>query len=140
MEIDCLFCSIVNGGIDAYRVFENEHTLVILDINPINPGHLLVIPKKHFSRLKDMDEMYGVEVFRTVMKMENLVSACGCSGTNILQNNGKVAGQEIGHVHFHIIPRFTDDGFRFKRRKVPVTPAMLDFALDYYRKKLESSI
>lgn len=133
---NCIFCKIIDGKLPSYKIYENEHAIAFLDINPINPGHVLVIPKKHFKTLNEMDENPGIELFKTVMHIEKVVAESGCVGTNVFQNNGKQAGQEIEHVHFHIVPRYPDDSFRFKFKKTTVSEEMIKYSLDYYRSKL----
>ncbi len=112
---DCIFCKIIAGDIPATRVYEDEKVLAFLDIQPVNPGHLLVLPKGHFAHLHEMDEETGAHVFRAGMRLERALRGSGlrCEGANLLLNNGKVAGQEVFHVHLHVIPRFADDGNRF---------------------------
>ena len=130
------FFKIISGELESYKIYEDEFSFVILDINPINPGHVLVLTKKHYNKLSEIDEMEASDIFRIIKKIEKIVAGSGCTGTNVLQNNGKDAGQEIAHVHFHIIPRFKNDGFRFKIHKVNVTPQMLEYSMKYYISKL----
>ena len=136
MSDKCIFCKIVNGKLPSHKIFENDHTIAFLDINPINPGHVLVVPKNHYKTLREIDEAMGVELFKTVMLVEKVVAESGCEGTNVFQNNGKQAGQEIEHVHFHIVPRYPDDSFRFKYNKTSVSEEMMKYSLDYYKSKL----
>ena len=136
MSDKCIFCKIINGKLPSHTIFENDHSIAFLDINPINPGHVLVIPKKHYKTLSEMDESIAVELFKTVMVVEKVVAESGCAGTNVLQNNGKQAGQEIEHVHFHIVPRYPDDSIRFKYKKIRVSEEMMNYSLDYYKSKL----
>lgn len=119
---NCIFCKILAGDIPSYSLYEDEDTYVFLDINPVSNGHLLVIPKKHAETLTDLDEATAGAVFRTVRNVaEALENSLEPNGVNILQNNGAAAGQEVGHVHVHIIPRYADDGFEFSftSRKLP---------------------
>ncbi len=134
--MDCIFCKIIAGEATAYKVYENEFTLVILDINPISAGHVIIMPKNHFEKLSDMDEINGLELFKTVLIMEKMIASLGCACTNLLQNNGKAAGQEIPHVHVHIIPRYPQDFFRLKYRKAVVTPDMQNYVLKKYKEYL----
>ncbi len=110
-ENKCLFCAIAAGSIPAKKVYEDSSALAILDINPRNPGHTLVLPKKHYSTIFDMPSEDAGNFFRTVRKLASMVSnATKAQGINILQNNGLVAGQMVPHLHFHIIPRFANEG------------------------------
>ncbi len=90
--------------------------MAFMDLFPINPGHVLVVPRVHYERLSDIPEAVGAALFRATQRIERAVWQLEprCLGTNLLQSNGKDAGQEIFHAHMHIIPRFADDGFRFR--------------------------
>lgn len=110
---DCLFCKIVAGEIPSANVYEDEHTYAFMDINPTNIGHTLVVPKKHFENIHDISEEALHQVMNTVRKLADPVKkAVGADALNIIQNNGREAGQIVFHSHTHIIPRFADDGFR----------------------------
>lgn len=118
---DCIFCKILHGGIPATKVYEDADTAAILDIQPANPGHCLVLPKKHFSGLAETpDEELG-GIFAAAKKVARAaVQATGADGFNIIVNNGQTAGQVIFHTHIHVIPRFRDDGHRhWQKREVP---------------------
>lgn len=112
MQEECLFCRIVSGGIPSEKVFEDEHTLGFLDINPINPGHTLIIPKPHYENLYELPDEIVAQMAINLKKIAIAVKeALGSDGVNILMNNDKPAGQLIGHAHFHVIPRRKGDGF-----------------------------
>jgi histidine triad (HIT) family protein len=109
---DCIFCKIIRGEIPCAKITENENALSFLDIGPINTGHALVIPKKHYPTLfevSDEDLAACVVMARNVARA--VYQAVGASGLNFLQNNFRVAGQLVEHAHFHLIPRFENDGF-----------------------------
>jgi len=107
----CIFCRIVNKEIPAKIVYEDEGNLAFLDIKPANPGHVLVIPKKHYQFLPQMPDDEVAELFKVVKTLTSAVfEATGAEGISIRQRNGSVAGQVVPHVHVHIIPRFKDDG------------------------------
>jgi histidine triad (HIT) family protein len=111
----CIFCKIVAGEIPSMRIYEDEATLAFLDIGPLAEGHLLIIPRSHYEFL---DEMPATEVAAVTSCLPRLAkavaSATQAGGYNILQNNGKLAGQAVGHVHFHIIPRRDGDGLGYR--------------------------
>jgi histidine triad (HIT) family protein len=134
---DCIFCKIVSGDMPSYKIYEDDNTLAILDIYPVTPGHVLVLPKKHFDMLSDVDEETGIELFKTLLKIEKVVAKSGNLGVNILQNNGKAAWQEVFHVHFHVIPRFQDDGLKMKIRRNKNTDEMLKHSQNYYINKIK---
>lgn len=117
MENKCIFCSIINGELPASIVFEDNDLLAIMDIHPINIGHVLVMPKKCYQLLHHVPENLTQKLFNIVARIEKALwetEGIICEGTNILQNNGRSAWQEIYHVHFHIIPRFSGDQFKIK--------------------------
>jgi len=108
--MECIFCKIVRGEIPATKVLEDQLNLAFLDIRPRSPGHTLVIPKKHYEKLEDMSQQEAKELFGFIHKLIKVVTrAVNAQGYNLGINNGKVAGQEVMHVHFNIIPRFHDD-------------------------------
>ena len=123
MPSQCVFCRIIEGHLPASKVYEDEQAIAFMDIMPINPGHILVAPKSHFQELSDMDEDTGAHLFRVAMRVEKALRAAGlpCEGTNLLQNNGQEAWQEVMHVHLHVIPRFRGDGVKvhFGQQEAP---------------------
>ena len=111
--MDCLFCKIVTGTIPAQKVYEDEHTLAFLDIHPVNIGHTLVIPEKHFANLYETPDETLAHMMVVVKKLSvAITSATNADGINIEMNNDPVAGQIIFHTHLHIVPRFSGDGFK----------------------------
>ncbi len=107
---DCIFCAIASGAIPSARVHEDEHTLAFLDIQPLREGHALVIPKAHAQHLEDLDGSAAHALMTTTQKViQALKSTLGVSDTTVAINNGPAAGQEVPHVHIHIIPRTTGD-------------------------------
>jgi histidine triad (HIT) family protein len=126
--MDCIFCKIVAGKIPSLKIFENDHIFSFLDIGPLSDGHALVIPKKHHKFLHEMSEEESAEIGRALPKISKaIITATAAPGYNILQNNGNVAGQLVGHVHFHIIPREEEDGlgFRWNPKLYPENKAKL---------------
>jgi len=112
---DCIFCKMVAGQIPVTKIYEDEVVLVFLDIGPVSNGHTLVIPKQHFEKLHDCPaELLGQVGSRLGKIAKAVVGAMNSEAYNVLCNNGRTAGQLIGHLHFHIIPRNTGDGL-FKR-------------------------
>ncbi|KAK5993122.1 Adenosine 5'-monophosphoramidase hnt1 [Cladobotryum mycophilum] len=96
----CIFCRIIKGEIPCFKLFESEKTLAFLDIGPLSNGHALVIPKHHGAKLADIPDDQLSEILPTLKK---LVSATGATDYNILQNNGRIAHQQVDHVHFHMV-------------------------------------
>jgi histidine triad (HIT) family protein len=119
MATDCIFCRIVAGEIPSALVYEDETVVAFLDIAPVNPGHVLVIPRRHAERLTDLSEAELAACARTVRRVARAVlEATGWPGLNVLQNNDGCAGQVIEHCHFHVIPRSPDDGMKFGWRQL----------------------
>jgi histidine triad (HIT) family protein len=107
----CIFCKIINKEIPCYKVYEDEKTLAFLDIKPVNPGHTIVIPKEHYQNIEDISAEDFIAVMMTVKKIGKLLKdKLGVIGYNVHENNDLVAGQEVPHLHFHIIPRTAEDG------------------------------
>lgn len=108
---DCLFCKIIRGEVPSKKVYEDDKTFVILDINPRNPGHMLVMPKKHYETMFEMPGNEVGEVFGTAKNMADRVrSSVKADGVSICQSNGRAAGQMVQHMHVHVIPRFNTEG------------------------------
>jgi histidine triad (HIT) family protein len=111
MSEDCIFCSIVAGDIPARTVYEDDDVLAFLDANPLAPGHTLVIPKAHHAKLEDVPAGAAGTLFAAIHTLTRHVEgAVDADGSTIGFNNGAAAGQEVPHVHGHIIPRFESDG------------------------------
>ena len=111
MSTDCVFCKIAAGELPCKVVFENDHVLAFLDINPLSEGHVLVIPKQHYAFIHECPGEILQHVAQALPKISSAVcQAVDCEGYNVLCNNGAAAGQEVSHIHFHIIPRVKDDG------------------------------
>lgn len=112
MADDCIFCMILEGKLPSSKVYESEHLYGFLDLNPVNKGHALIIPKKHCADIFDCDPAIGQEVVEAFQRVgEALKKVTGCTGVNIMQNNGRTAGQMVFHLHWHLIPRHAGDGF-----------------------------
>lgn len=107
----CIFCAIVTRQAPAAVVYEDEHTLAFLDINPANPGHTLVIPKRHARDLLDLPEQDLLHVMSTVQRVARALDrALQPGGINLIQANRPAAFQDVFHFHVHIIPRWEGDG------------------------------
>lgn len=109
MSEETIFTQIVAGEIPSYTVYEDETTYAFLDVNPLAPGHTLVIPKEPYERLNDMPTDLVGDVFETTGLIADAVEkAVDAPATTIAINNGEAAGQEVPHVHVHIVPQFED--------------------------------
>lgn len=110
---DCIFCKIIKKDIPANIIYEDENFIAFLDINPINKGHVLLVPKEHSTNIYEMSEKTAKEVFPLIKKLSTVIKkAVGANGINIGMNNEAAAGQLVMHSHIHIIPRFKEDGLK----------------------------
>ncbi|ELY78799.1 HIT family protein [Natrinema pallidum] len=106
-----IFSQIVEGEIPARIVYEDETTVAFLDANPLAPGHTLVIPRDEYERLNDVPDDVAAALYDTVHRMVPAVEeSVDADATTVAFNNGEAAGQEVPHVHCHIVPRFEGDG------------------------------
>lgn len=108
--MDCVFCKIVKGEIPSYKVYEDENVLALLDISQATPGHTLILAKKHFKNLYDIDDETACKVFAAVPKIAKAIKkAFNPIGLNVLINTDKPL-QSVYHFHIHLIPRYQMDG------------------------------
>lgn len=106
IEMDCLFCNIVSGNIPSKKIYEDDIVIAFLDINPNSPGHTLIVPKKHFLDITDIDENVLMHIFKVAKIIkEKLEISLNCDGLTLIQNNG--APQEVKHYHLHLIPFYS---------------------------------
>ena len=111
MSEETIFTQIVAGEIPSYTVYEDETTYAFLDANPLAPGHTLVIPKAPYERLDDMPREVAGDVFGTAATLAPAIQrAVEATATTLAINNGEDAGQEVPHVHLHVIPQFPESG------------------------------
>ncbi|MBE0519988.1 HIT family protein [Candidatus Bathyarchaeota archaeon] len=113
---DCVFCRIIKGIAPASVVYTDEKVVALMDIQPVNPGHVLIIPKAHAAQLSELDEETGAHMFRIAMRIAEALrrSSIRYEGVNLFLADGEAAFQEVFHVHLHVIPRFRGDGFEIK--------------------------
>jgi histidine triad (HIT) family protein len=117
---DCVFCKIRDGQIPSMKIFEDDKTLAIMDINPLNSGHCLVITKAHAANLFDADlEDLHAAIASAQRVARAIREALKPDGLNMLQANGAAAFQSVLHYHLHLIPRWTNDGKGFDWKLVP---------------------
>ena len=109
----CVFCDIVAGRAPASVVYQDDLCIAFMDITPVNSGHLLVVPIKHATSLADLDPQAGGALFHMAQRLSAAVRRSGlrAEGINLLLADGEAAGQEVFHVHLHVLPRFSGDGF-----------------------------
>ena len=138
----CIFCEIAAGRAPASIVYSDDDVLAFMDIQPINPGHLLVVPQRHATYLADLEEATGGRMFQVGMMLAKAVRQTDirCEGVDLFLADGEAAGQEVLHVHLHVIPRYRGDGFGFRfppgYRDLP-DREVLDQVADRVRRALE---
>ncbi len=117
---DCVFCKIVEGSLPSIRVFEDEHTIAIMDINPATSGHTLVMPRRHAD---DIHDIPADDLARCASVARELagraVRGLGADGVTIMQSNGAAAWQTVFHYHVHVIPRYDGDPLQLPWRPAP---------------------
>ena len=111
---ECVFCAIVAGEAEASVVHEDDRVVAFMDLNPVTPGHTLVVPRLHAVGLEDLDEDTSTHVWRIGHRVGRALRRSGlrCEGINVFLADGEAAFQEIFHFHLHVFPRFKGDGFR----------------------------
>jgi histidine triad (HIT) family protein len=128
---DCVFCKIIAGDIPSLRVYEDGHVIAFLDIQPVNPGHTLVVPLAHYRDLSETPDEVCRHLFPAVKKIARaVVEATGAHGYNVGINTGPAAGQVIFHTHVHVMPRFEGDGLRHWTKKAILPEEMQRIAAD----------
>lgn len=112
---DCIFCRIISGTIPASLVHRDDAVIAFMDIGPVNPGHLLVVPIAHAATLDDLAPRDGARMFEAGQRLAGAIRRSGlrCEGVNLFLADGAAAGQEVFHVHLHVVPRYRGDAVRF---------------------------
>jgi histidine triad (HIT) family protein len=108
----CSFCEILAGKAPASFLYQDERVRAFMDIHPVNPGHLLVVPNLHAASLADLDPIDGARMFQVAQRLAAALRGSGlhCDGINLHLSDGRAAGQDVFHVHLHVIPRLVGDG------------------------------
>lgn len=137
----CIFCRIIRAEAPASIVYEDEHCLAIMDLQPVNPGHVLIIPRQHVTYFHEMEEDLAAHIFRIGLRMDKALRKTDlrCEGVNFFAADGRAAFQEVMHAHLHIFPRYRGDGFRLSFHEdyyKPVPRLELDQAAAEIRKQL----
>lgn len=134
--MDCIFCKIVKGEIPAQKVYEDSSRLVFLDIAPMNYGHLLIIPKEHYKNFFETPDEVLADLIKLSKKMAKaMCKALGTDSFYLRINTNKAAGQLVDHLHFHLIPRFIEDGLSSW-----LTKEYKDGELEIYKEKIKNEI
>ena len=113
----CIFCQIIDGSARSSQIHRDEYCVAFLDLNPVNPGHTLVCPIRHVSSFTDLEPQETAAILATAQRLARTqkLNLPSCNGVNLLMSDGEVAGQEVPHAHFHVVPRSENDGFGWKR-------------------------
>jgi histidine triad (HIT) family protein len=138
---NCIFCKIIEKQVLAEILFEDDHIIAILDINPINYGHTLIIPKVHCRDFLDLPE----ESYRSVLHAAKIITKAlvihfNLEGYNLFSNNGSIAGQSVFHFHMHITPRYREDNIRFVLNLKHYQDGEVKVFGDALRKTIQSSL
>lgn len=137
---DCIFCRIVAGEIPARQVHETDTVLAFLDANPLAPGHTLVIPKAHYRTFDDTPDDVADDVLAALYDLTPTVErAVDADASNVAFNNGSAAGQEVPHLHGHVIPRFEGDGGNPIHAIVGSRPDLSDDELDEIAEEISAN-
>lgn len=142
---ECIFCQILAGKQPASMVYRDELCSAFMDIQPVNKGHLLVVPNQHAEMLADLDPPAAGHLFQVAQRLASALRSSGlrCEGVNLFLADGTVAGQEVPHAHVHVLPRYRGDGFGFRfgptygqrppRTELDVTAAQIQKAVESQR-------
>jgi histidine triad (HIT) family protein len=108
----CPFCDLIRGAGEASMCYEDTDVVAFMDIQPVNAGHVLVVPREHYESLEDIPHALSTHLFDVAMQLAPVVKhVAGADGMNLVVNSGAAAGQDVFHFHVHVIPRCQDDGF-----------------------------
>ncbi len=134
---DCLFCKIIAGEIPNTKVYEDENTYAFMDITPVIPGHVLMVPKEHSRNIFDASDEVLSKIAPVLKKISRAVKdATGSDGINVHENNEPASGQVVFHLHFHIIPRFENDGLKMWHGREYSSPAEMSELAEKIKKEL----
>lgn len=141
MTASCAFCEIVAGRATASFVHQDREVVTFMDLHPITPGHLLVVPRTHAPLVRELDESLSASLWGTALRMAEALRGSGlrCEGVNFFLADGEAAGQEVFHAHLHVLPRFAGDGFglRFPPGYGPPAPRE---ALDEVARRVRAAL
>lgn len=137
----CVFCRIVAGEAPSRTVFQNDAVVAFLDAHPLAPGHTLVVPTDHHERLEDVPTARAQQLLGAVYDLvEPVQAAVDADGSTVALNNGRAAGQEVPHVHWHIVPRFDDDGGGPIHAAMGPRPTLDDAELDAIAERIAAAV
>lgn len=135
----CPFCRIISGDLESARIGENGLAVAFLDIRPVNRGHALVVPRRHVPSLADLTDPEAAAVFQLIQQVSSALKSemPECGGITLSAADGEIAGQEVPHAHFHVIPRFAGDGFGWRRFGAPAESGSLEATASLLRRSVK---
>lgn len=138
---NCAFCDIVAGEAPSSIIYEDSNFLAILTLRPMNRGHSLVIPKEHIDSLSGLSEQMGGHLFKIAMRIAGALrsSDIKCDGVNFWLADGPIAGQEVFHVHLHVLPRFEQDDIRLEANRLDPSRTEMDSTAKQIRSVFNSN-
>jgi histidine triad (HIT) family protein len=111
-DVHCTFCDLIHGAAEVSICYEDADAIAFMDIQPVNAGHVLVVPRQHYASLVDIPPDLAMHLFKVTMQLAHVIrKVTSWEGMNIVVNSGKAAGQDVFHYHVHLIPRVEGDGF-----------------------------
>ena len=120
---DCIFCKVLAGDLPSERIYEDDHAVAVMDINPWTRGHAVVVPRRHAANLFEIEDDELAHVARAAKRVAAMMrDTLGCEGINLLQSNGPAAWQTIFHLHVHVIPRYEGDPLALPVHPQPAEP------------------
>jgi len=136
---DCVFCKVVAGDAPSSLVYQNDRALAMMTLRPMTRGHILVIPKKHAASLSEMDYKTGKELFEVGMKISEALRASKIKseGINFWLADGETAGQEVFHVHLHVLPRSETDEIRLEGPRLDLNRSEMDSDAEIIKKQFD---
>lgn len=136
---DCVFCDIVSRDAPGSIVYEDDDVLAMMTLRPMSRGHMLVIPKDHATSLAELNQETGGKLFTTGMEIAQAArdSELECDGINFWLADGEIAGQEIFHVHLHVLPRSKQDGIELEGPRFDLSRSQMDDDAEIVKKELD---
>lgn len=135
----CIFCQISSGEIPASLVFESEQVIALMSLDQPNPYKVLVIPRSHVENIYLLSEEDAGQIFQAAVKIARAIrAASGCDGLNLVQSNGRAAGQDVSHFHLHLLPRYYDDAVTLSWQHKQAERSELNQMAEEIRSKMEN--
>jgi diadenosine tetraphosphate (Ap4A) HIT family hydrolase len=139
---DCVFCAVLAGRVESSMILEDDVIAAFLDIAPMTPGHALVVPRRHAASLAELDPATGGHLFGGAMRVATALRHSGhrVEGVSLFLSDGTAAGQDVFHVHVHVVPRFAGDGIEIRHAGSTADRAALDGSAEAIRAALAARL